>query len=804
MFVLGEAGSGKTTLLSWLAVMAARSSFTGDLAAWNNRVPFLIKLRRYVDTDLPAPEHFLDIVASTICDLMPRAWVHRILSDGKALLLVDGLDELPAHQRRKVRQWLYNLLQTYPDTVGVVTARPTAANGDWLAREGFSSVTLNRMGPSDVKALITQWHTAVRDAGNLPCAEEELPEYERDLLLKLDATPHLQGLATNPLLCAMLCALNLDRHKALPPDRMSLYKAALDMLLQRRDVERGITAEPSLPLGLSDKLQLLQYLAWRMSLNNKAEIDKEQAISRFRERLLIIQTSGVEALTALEFLISRSGVIREPVVGRIDFVHRTFQEYLTAREVADNSDVGFLVDHAHLDTWQETIIMAVGHANKQVKGELLTCLLERANTEARYRRRIRLLAAACLETVGILDPNIRQNIMNCLADLVPPRRKTEARSLATAGSAVFPYVPTDSTSMPVSAARAMVSTLAMIGGKEALDLISQYATDSRNGVVDMLVDTCEYFEPKQYAERVLRKVDFDGYDLNIYDRTTLDCFRHVPNVRAERIQISDVADLSIDLHNAPPMTSIWVDGSFEDVSCFENYAESLEDITLWSSGIVRDRTVLGRLPLLKKLRIGTQELNSISLLASTPQLSLLWLPEVASIEDLSAIEGLAGLHTLRLRTKTRLPPLSFLREMRTISEVELHCAITSDLVAELADCTPWINGLTLLDNPSRLENIEGIVAFAHLKHVVIISESLLHLEPLAELPNLSSLHLDCFRGTDLSPIANLRNLRFLHLALANSDDVDLSVLNGLSAHITILNNNGMPVKKSTPKTSRSH
>ncbi len=198
----------------------------------------------------------------------------------------------------------------------------------------------------------------MRHAGNLPCAEHELPTYERRLLAKLDATPHLQALATNPLMCAMLCALNLDRHTVLPPDRMAIYKAAIEMLLERRDLERGVATEPIIQLDLAAKLLLLQALAWRLSLNGRTEIDKSQAINRFRERLRLMDSTTAQPDVIVDHLISRSGVIREPIVGRIDFVHRTFQEYLTAREAAEQGDIGFLIERAHLDTWQETVVMA--------------------------------------------------------------------------------------------------------------------------------------------------------------------------------------------------------------------------------------------------------------------------------------------------------------------------------------------------------------------------------------------------------------------------------------------------------------
>jgi hypothetical protein len=782
MHVLGEAGSGKTTLLSWLGIMSARSSFRGELAVWNDRVPFLVKLRGYVDVGLPTPEQFLDATASTIRDLMPRNWVHRTLSSGKGLLLVDGLDELPASKRRSVRQWLRNLLKTYPDIVAVLTARPTAASADWMANEGFSSVALNRMGPAEVKALITQWHLAIRDAGNLPCPEDELLEYERDLLLNLDASPHLQGLATSPLLCSMLCALNLDRHKALPPNRMAIYQAALDMLLERRDAERGVIAEPPLPLSLSNKLELLQYLAWRLSLNGKTELDKAQAISRLEERLRMISAPGIEAEAALSYLVSRSGVIREPVIGRIDFVHRTFQEYLTAREAADNGDIGFLVDRAHLDAWQETVVMAAGHAIFPTRKELITGLLERADNEKRYCRRLRLLAAACLETAGALEPSVRASVESCLATLVPPRKENEARSLARAGSAVFPHAPDEISSLPATSARAMITTLAIIGGPEALDIMSKYAADKRYSVAYKFLELCRYFDPKDYAARVLSKVDFGEKLPSLMDRNTLACFRYLPDARVGLIQLHDVIDFSVDLREAPKMNKIWAQGAFEDFSVFGNFAETLGDITLWTSSVISEWDVLERLPLLKELRIGVPEFHDIAFLARLPQLSLLWLTDLDGIQDLSVLESLLRLHTLRLGARGRLPSLEFLCRMHTIEEIQLYCPIPTSLLSELARYAPTVKSLRLYDTGPSLDSIESLESLDGLERLNITSDMLSDLTPFARMSALRVIHLRCPRVTDLSPLANLGNLRTLQLS-GEVERVDLNVLNNLSATI---------------------
>ncbi|MCA1671424.1 MAG: NACHT domain-containing protein, partial [Actinobacteria bacterium] len=198
--VRGDAGSGKTTLLQWLAVTAARSGFTGALAEWNGCVPFLVRLRRYADRELPRPEQLLAGVADPLVELMPPGWAHRQLAGSRALLLVDGVDELVPAQRRGVRAWLRSLLATHPKLRVVVTSRPAAADRTWLTAEEFAPVELERMSPLDVTAFCRRWHAAMRDAAQrsavtLPCPVNELGDYERALQRQLDGRRHLRGLA---------------------------------------------------------------------------------------------------------------------------------------------------------------------------------------------------------------------------------------------------------------------------------------------------------------------------------------------------------------------------------------------------------------------------------------------------------------------------------------------------------------------------------------------------------------------------------------------------------------------------------
>ncbi|WP_399476870.1 hypothetical protein [Streptomyces sp. TRM68367] len=93
------------------------------------------------------------------------------------------------------------------------------------------------MGQADAAAFIARWHTAARSDAPDP---DRLDTYERSLLDAVGTKPDLGRLATNPLMCGLICALHRDRRGYLPHGRQELYDAALSMLLARRDDQRDM------------------------------------------------------------------------------------------------------------------------------------------------------------------------------------------------------------------------------------------------------------------------------------------------------------------------------------------------------------------------------------------------------------------------------------------------------------------------------------------------------------------------------------------------------------------------------------
>ncbi|MFE4969076.1 NACHT domain-containing protein [Streptomyces sp. NPDC056660] len=248
--VRGLAGSGKTTLLQWLAYATATGNVPAPLAELRSSIAFLLPLRTFSRRgELPQPDEFLSSVGCPISSAQPRGWVDRVLTSGRALILVDGLDEVPAKLRERTNAWLRELLSGYGRSRVVVTTRPNAVPNSWLQQLGFRELTVRPMTRSDVGVFVTRWHSAAKAGASNDELRTHLDALETQLRDKVRAKRDLALLTTTPLLCALVCALHRDRRGQLPNDRVELYSAALSMLLYRRDQEREVIAPEGVMLN---------------------------------------------------------------------------------------------------------------------------------------------------------------------------------------------------------------------------------------------------------------------------------------------------------------------------------------------------------------------------------------------------------------------------------------------------------------------------------------------------------------------------------------------------------------------------
>ncbi len=496
----GLAGSGKTTLVQWLTVSAAAEGQPEGMAYLQGRVPFVLPLRTLTrhGERLPAPEHFLSAAG---CPLTPpEGWADRVLAAGRGLVLVDGIDEIPEAERGRARDWLRGLLDAYEGNRWLVTSRPTAVRDDWLAPDGFTELTLTPMSRAEVATFVRRWHRA---------AGPEAEPYEQPLLDALRTTEHVAQLATNPLMCGLICALHRDRRGYLPRGRKALYEAALSMLLTRRDRERDMGAPYGIALDEAPQIQLIQRLAYWLTLNGRLQMDRSHAESVIAEAVpAVVEASGCEPRKVFTHLLHRSGLLREPTADTIDFVHRTFQDYLAAKALVDHWDIGVLVRHATDDQWEDVIRMAVGHARPRECAEILRELLSAADRaeDRQTSLRLTLLAATALEHATEVPLEVRQEVLARTAEVIPPRDPDEARELAAVGRLVLDLLPGPE-GLSDEEAKMVVITATHITVDASFPYLARFAAHPALDVRAQLIWAWQRFEVRPYAEAVVSRLD---------------------------------------------------------------------------------------------------------------------------------------------------------------------------------------------------------------------------------------------------------------------------------------------------------
>ncbi|MCC3652485.1 NACHT domain-containing protein [Streptomyces sp. S07_1.15] len=512
----GAAGSGKTTLIQWLAVSTARGELPEGMAELRGRVPFVLPLRSVIRAGtLPLPDAFLSAAHNPLHAAQPEGWADRVLRARRGLLLVDGLDEIPERERERARRWLADQLIAYPGNLWLVTSRPSAVGDGWLAAQGFAELALAPMSGQDVAAFVDRWHDAAKAGCRTPGHAERAAELDRfrtalhtAVLTKRD----LGRLVTNPLMCAMVCALHRARNGYLPPGRKELYEEALRMLLSRRDVERDIPAPDDIQLTEEPQIQLLQRLAYWLIRNGRTELDREHAERMIADALPSVPAAARQgdAPSVFRHLLLRSGLLREPTDGTVDFVHRTFQDYLGAKAAVEEWDIGLLIRNAADAQWEDVIRMAVAHARPRERAEILRELLASADAaRGTARMKTDLLALACLEHAAELDPAVRTAVEERTAALIPPCDTQRARILSEAGPLVLELLPgpqglTDRQALHV------VTAASHVPSDAAVDFLARFRSHSSLLVRSQLTWSWHRFDLRRYADEVIAHLDPDG------------------------------------------------------------------------------------------------------------------------------------------------------------------------------------------------------------------------------------------------------------------------------------------------------
>jgi hypothetical protein len=460
-------------------------------------------------------------------------------------------------------------------------------------------------------------------------------------------------------------------------------------------------------------------------------------------------------------------LLREPIEGRVDFIHRTFQEYLGAKEAVDQDNIQLLINDADKDQWREVIVLAGGHARPRQRETLIDGLLDRAQEDSNNKHRLQLLAISCLETASELAPNLSERLSSLLAELVPPRNMGEARALSSAGELAVPLLVGHNAAAATRVA-ATVRTLSTIGGERALSALESYGPDQRVTVARELIRAWELFPDKDFAKRVLRESILDYGHLFVRFAGQVSELRFLENLTdasvalyGREVDLTELAGLTslkhLRLLRIPNLRSlIGLEG-----------CSGLESIQLKLCRELEDVSAIQSLPSLRRLICqSAPSLSDISPVREVEHLRFLNLDFCPGITRLPRMPSLSSLVDLSL-TRSAVTNLEVISEFKNLNNLNLSGAQgPSDM--------SWANDLPLdRIRASRAPNLEwGSTASSTVSHLALSASDLEDLDFLENFPKLEILDIsENGRISDLSPLATLTSLREVNLVgLGNVSD----------------------------------
>ena len=414
--LLGAPGSGKTTLASYFALMLCEQVGNDPtqigLEVGQDWLPVVIRIRDWVLKPELSVLKYLRWYAedSLSAKALPIGFFEHWLERGRALILLDGLDEVVDEaQRRSVVEQIETFLGQYKHCPAVITSRPAGYRWDFFNLEAFPHYTLEPFDDRQVDTFIDHWY----DSRELDKAAAK--RRKEDLRSAFKGNDRIRNLATNPLLLTIIALIH--RYQAeLPRRRFKLYEKAVETLLTSWDSDKNIKLYLVLQqLKSDDLLYVLKKLAyWIHTQGSAGETDggtlietdelKHQLCREIKElRQCKSHEAKAEADRFVDFIQRRTGLLNEQGKDCYAFVHKTFQEYLTAEEIYDRFMGGedevieeHIQAHLHDPHWREVLLLLVSKLKKKRAARAIEVILKAGSEYEKWLKRDLLFAGWCL------------------------------------------------------------------------------------------------------------------------------------------------------------------------------------------------------------------------------------------------------------------------------------------------------------------------------------------------------------------------------------------------------------------------
>ncbi|HYO73776.1 MAG TPA: NACHT domain-containing protein, partial [Archangium sp.] len=276
--IIGDPGAGKS-VLTRLALLACTEGAAGDqarlllmgndqydrevtqaLSSLGELLPVRLSLgglgQRLAEEQLSLAECIRQELSHQRAPEVLLDSLGELLTAGRLFLILDGLDEVPDRQRKRVADAVAALARDYPDVRLVATSRP---NGYHPRIQHFDYTRLAPLHESQQHALVWRLHRLVETHRQ---GDEQAVEHARRrthaLLHAIKTREEWRELSSNPLLLT-LCALTSANEEGLPKHRVILFENFIrTLLVEWRAMELPEAEDPLLKAWSSVASTLVQ------------------------------------------------------------------------------------------------------------------------------------------------------------------------------------------------------------------------------------------------------------------------------------------------------------------------------------------------------------------------------------------------------------------------------------------------------------------------------------------------------------------------------------------------------------------
>jgi len=359
LLILGKPGAGKTTFLKHLAVDCSNGRFQPNL------IPILIELRKIQSTEWK----LLDALSEELST--GNQQTKTLLEEGRLLILMDGLDEVPTNSyRHNVQEQLRSLAQESKHSGNrfILTCRTQIIE---VIPQGFTSVEVADFDDEQVQKFVENWFCA---------SGRNKTEIAQQWQAFSDATkqnPALNELTVTPVLLSLMCLVLQDAGE-LPSQTASLYRKGIRLLLEKWNERKEIDGweigkEVYRKLDPEKKEALLTEIAARKFENprNFVLFKQRDLAEQIANLLKLANTRDGEAV--LKAIEAQHGLLVERADELWSFSHLTFQEYFTIQWLTQLSPEQ-LAEKIASSQWQEVVKQLV----KYQPADRLLRLIKRA------------------------------------------------------------------------------------------------------------------------------------------------------------------------------------------------------------------------------------------------------------------------------------------------------------------------------------------------------------------------------------------------------------------------------------------